>query len=124
MVQWNGEKFYQIFFYIFSIGLFQKKTKRGVEKIGTFLEKNPGNFSFPTLPLEISDKTKLHLWELHKIVLRRKTKNFGNSSQFVLDHPWTFPVVFNYITPGEIPLSISSVPPGNSISPPPSKLSK
>ena len=87
MVQWNGEKFYQIFFYIFSIGLFQKKTKRGVEKIGTFLEKNPGNFSFLTLPLEISDKTKLHLWELHKIVLRPKTKNLGNSTQFALDHP-------------------------------------
>ena len=26
-----------------------------------FLRKNPGNFSFLTLPLEISDKTKLHL---------------------------------------------------------------
>ena len=61
----------------------------------TFLEKNPENFNFLTLPLEISDKTKLHLWELNKIVLRPKTKNFGNSTQLVLDHPWKFPVTFN-----------------------------
>ena len=78
------------FIYIFRVGPFQKKKKqRGVEKIYTFLEKSPGNFSFPTLPLEISDKTKLHLcWELHKIVLWPKTKNLGNSTQFALGHPW------------------------------------
>ena len=62
--KWGGGNFTRCsFIYIFSIGLFQKKNKqRGVEKI-LFQKKTPGYFSFLTLPLEISDKTKLHLSE-------------------------------------------------------------
>ena len=39
---------------------------RGVEDI-LFL-KNPGIFKFVTLPLEILEKAKLHLWIFHKVV--------------------------------------------------------
>ena len=75
--------------YIFSIlGHSRKNKQRGAEKIYTFLDKNPGNFSFLTLSLEISHKTKLQVcWELHKIMLRPKTNNLGNSTQFALGHP-------------------------------------
>ena len=48
-----------------------------------------------TFPLEIPDKTKLHPWQFHKIVLdpleipRLKTKTPRNST-FFLGHRWKF----------------------------------
>ena len=66
-------------------GLFQKRTY--------VFEKTSGIFRFFTLPLEISDKTKLHLWKLYEIlinpleILRPETKAPGNSTYFVLITP-------------------------------------
>ena len=66
-----------------------------------FYETPPGIFHFFTLPLEISDKTKLNPWIFHKIVLdpleisRPKTKTLGMSTLFFLGHPWKFHIVFN-----------------------------
>ena len=65
--------------------LFQKKSKRvcvcgrwrrwggrgrgrGRDWGHTFLNKNPEMFGFFTLPLEIVEKAKLHLWIFHKVV--------------------------------------------------------
>ena len=71
-----------------------------------FFEKPPGIFHFVTLPLEITDKTKLTPWIFHKIVLdpleipRPKRKTPGNSTFFFLvirgnsasflTNPWKF----------------------------------
>ena len=66
----------------------------------TFLITPMGFSIFFTLPLEILDKTKLHPWIFHKIVLdpvdswpKRKTP--GNSTLSFLVHPWKFHFVFN-----------------------------
>ena len=79
-----GENFTRFsLIYIFSIGLFQKNKQTEECRENTFLEKNPGNFSFLTLPQEISNKTKLHLCSGNSAkltVLRPKTKNLGNST--------------------------------------------
>ena len=64
----------------------------GVEDI--LFRKLPGIFHFFTLPLEIPDRTKLHPWKSHKIVLdplkipRPKTKTPVNSTLFFLGHLW------------------------------------
>ena len=78
------------------IGLFQKKKqgeggghrRRGVadESILFLTPLLSGIFHFFTLPLEILEKTKLHPWKFHKIlldpleVLRPKPKTSGNST--------------------------------------------
>ena len=114
-----------VLLYIFSVlGYSRKKTNRGVLRKYFCRKKNPGYFSFLTTPGSFRQNKASPLWELHKIVLRPKTKNLGNSTQFVLVHPRKFPAVFNYSL--EIPLCISlAVPPGNSIfSPSPCKLSR
>ena len=66
------------------IGLFQKKSKRGV---GYFFENSPWNFSlFYCVPQGFPEKTKLNPWIFHKIVLdpleipRPKLKTPGNST--------------------------------------------
>ena len=86
------------------MGYSRKKTKQGGGVVGDILFWTaPGIFHFFTLPLEISEKTKLHPWKFHKIVLhpleipRPKTKTTGNSSLFFLGHPWKFHFV---LTPG------------------------
>ena len=59
----------------------------------TFFENPPGIFHFFTLPLEISDKTKLSPWIFHRIVLepletpRPKTQTPGFSTLFFLWPP-------------------------------------
>ena len=82
------------------LGCSRKKKKTGrVEEI--LFENAPEIFRCYTLPLEIPDKTRLHLWKIHKIVLRPletlrpKAKNPGKFSWFFLDHPWKFHVAFN-----------------------------
>ena len=86
------------------MGYSRKKTKQGGGVVGDILFWTaPGIFHFFTLPLEISEKTKLHPWKFHKIVWhpleipRPKTKTTGNSSLFFLGHPWKFHFV---LTPG------------------------
>ena len=73
------------------------------EKLG-YSRKKPnighwrhGIFHFFTLPLEIPDKTKLHPWKFHKIVLdpleipRLKSKTPGKFTLFYLGHPIPHP---------------------------------
>ena len=68
---------------------------------GHALLKTPLEFLIFFLPLEIPDKTKLHPWKIHKIVLhafeipRPETKTPGTSTLFFLGHPWKFHFVFN-----------------------------
>ena len=56
-----------------------------------------GIFHFFTLPLEIPDKTKLHPWKFHKIVLdpseipRLKSKTPGKFTLFYLGYPIPHP---------------------------------
>ena len=56
-----------------------------------------GIFHFFTLPLEIPDKTKLHPWKSHKIVLdpleisRLKSKTPGKFTLFYLGYPIPHP---------------------------------
>ena len=63
-----------------------EKNQGGRELRTYVFEKTPGIFRFPTLPLEIPDKTKLHPWKLRKIlihpleILRPETKAPGNST--------------------------------------------
>ena len=77
----------------------EKIQTRGALRI-YFLEKKPGIFHFFTLPLKISDKTKLTPWIFHKIVLdlleipRPKTKTLGNSTLFFLGQPWKLHMLF------------------------------
>ena len=65
----------------------------------TYLKKTPGSFTFVTLPLELSDKIRLHHWKLHRIVLhalefpRPKTKT-----------PLEVPLLFYGLLEIEIPL--------------------
>ena len=60
------------------------------------------NSPFVTLPLEILEKTKLHLQVFHKVVWntleipRWNTKTDGNSTWFFLDHCWKFHFFFNW----------------------------
>ena len=100
-----------------------KKTNRGCWR-HTFLKKSPGIFRLVSLPLEIPNKMKLHLWKFHQIVphtlqfQRSKTKthgNFtlffclikpGNSTSFFIDS-WSFQILF-FQPPGN---SMSSTPP-------------
>ena len=104
--------------------LFQKNIKQG--GLSTyFLEKSPGIFHFITLPLEIPNKTKLHPWKFHKIMLhpleitRPKTNTWrklqivfsflvtpGNFTSFLIN-PWKFHMLF-LLTRGN---SIPSTPP-------------
>ena len=86
------------------MGYSRKKTKQGGGWLETYIFELPLEFFiFFTLPLEISEKIKLHPWKFHKIVLhlleipRPKTKTTGNSSLFFLGHPWKFYFV---LTPG------------------------
>ena len=65
------------------IGLLMKNIQTwGVEDI--IFWKLPWNFSFFTLSLEITDKTKLSSWIFHKT---SKTKNKG---------PWKFHIIFSW----------------------------
>ena len=81
------------------MGLFQKKTKQGREGWGHVFEKNPEIFHFFTLPLEISDKTKLHPWKFHKILLDSQIPwKFQAKNQ----DPWEFHIIFSW-SPLEIP---------------------
>ena len=95
------------------MGYSRKKTNRGVEKI--FFWKLSWNFLFFTLPLEIPDKRKLHLWKFHKFLLdpleipRPKTKTPGNSTLFFLGHPGKFHMLFHWY-PLEISHAISLIP--------------
>ena len=82
-------------FFHLCIGLFQKKSKQG-GWVYTF-----GIFYFFTLPLEISDKTKLSPYIFHRIVLdplevpRPKTKQTpGISTLFFPGHPLEIPFCF------------------------------
>ena len=84
------------------LGYSRKKTNRGGgEAEDITFENPPGIFNFFTLSLEIPDKTKLHYWKFHKIMLdpseipRPKTKTLGNSPSFFLGHPWKFHSAFN-----------------------------
>ena len=87
---------------------------------GLSLKKIPGIFRFVTLPLQISDKMRLHLWKFHIIVLHwnfrgQKPKSMaiphdiflitpGNSTYFVIDlshfhilffqYSWKFHVLY------------------------------
>ena len=76
------------------------------------LEKDPWNFKFVTLPLEIHEKIKLHPWQFHKIVLhplefpKRKSKTDGNSTLFFLNHLWKFHFFFYWPMEFLIPLEI------------------
>ena len=56
-----GEILQDFLLYIFSVLGYSRKKQTEECRENTFLKKNPGNFSFLTLPLEMSDKTKLHL---------------------------------------------------------------
>ena len=56
----------------------------------TFLKKNLGICRLVTLPLDISDKMKLHPWKFHKFVSHPKTRTYGNSAWLFLDYPWKF----------------------------------
>ena len=71
----------------------------------TFLKKNLGICRLVTLPLDISDKMKLHPWKFHKFVSHPKTRTYGNSAWLFLDYPWKFQ---HYFT--EFPHSIFSIP--------------
>ena len=80
---------------------YSKKKKPNRWWLRTYFSKNtPGIFNF-FLPLEIPDKTKLHPWKIHKIVLhvfeipRPETKTPGTSTLFFLGYPWKFHFVFN-----------------------------
>ena len=60
-----------------------------------FFENTPGIFWFLTLPLDIPDKTKLHPWKLHKVVihpleiLRPEAKSpLETPYDFFLITPW------------------------------------
>ena len=88
----KSSTFIQIFLLplvLYGNGLFQKKNQTGGLRIYFFVT-TPGIFRFFTLPLEIQDKTRLHPYKLHKIVLhlseilRSKTKTIGNSRWFLL----------------------------------------
>ena len=94
-----------------ALGYSRKKKQEGWGH--TFFWKTPGIFlSFLTLPLEISEKTKLHPWKFHKIMLDQslggfETKNqdpmeishyfflvtFGNSISFLIN-PWKLQILF------------------------------
>ena len=76
---------------------YSRKISNVREGFGTYvLKKSLGNSGFLTLPLKISDKTKLHHWKFFKIVLdcleilRPKTETSGNSAWFFLNHTWKF----------------------------------
>ena len=68
-----------------------------------FFQKNPGNFGFVTLSLEVLEKAKLHFWIFHIVVWhpleipRWKTKTDGNTTWFFLDHCWKFHFFFNWL---------------------------
>ena len=63
-------------------------------------------FIFFTLPLEVLDKTKLHPWKFHKIVLDPLEIPRPNHQD-----SWKFPIIFSW-SPLEIPFAISLIPPG------------
>ena len=73
------------------LGYSRKKSNKEEGWLRTYFFENPPGIFF-TLPLEISDKTRLHAWKFHKIVLdsleipRPKTKIPGNSTLFFLGH--------------------------------------
>ena len=65
-----------------------------------FFENPSGVFHVFTLPLEIPDRTKLHLWKFHKIVLATSLGNLKTSKS---QDPWKFHMIFSW-SPLEIPL--------------------
>ena len=71
-----------------------RKTNKGREVEDILFWDPPGIFHFFTLPLKIQDKTKLHLWKLHKIVLDalqipRRNQDSLNVHIIFLVHPWS-----------------------------------
>ena len=66
------------------MGYSRKKTKQGGGWGHTLLKNTPVIFCVFTLLLKIPDKTKLHPWKFHKIVL----------------HPLAIPHDFFLVTPG------------------------
>ena len=91
MVLSNGGKFYKIFFSIYFQywAIPEKKTEECWEN--TVLEKTLEILVLLLYPFQ----TKQSFTSALGTVLRPKTKNLGNSTRFVLDHPWKFPVAFN-----------------------------
>ena len=89
-------------------------------------QKKTGTFGFDTLPLEILEKAKLHLWIFQKVVWdrleipRQITKTDGNSTLFFLDHCWKFHFFFNL--PMEFQHALFLIPLGNSMSSAPALL--
>ena len=65
-------------------------------------EKTLRIFCFFTLPLEILDKIKLHLWKFHKIMLPICVTSLGISVAKIQD-PWKFHMIFSW-SHQEIPL--------------------
>ena len=88
-VKW-GEILQDFLFYIFSVlGYSRKKTEECWEN--TVLEKTVEILVLLLYPFQ----TKQSFTSALGTVLRPKTKNLGNSTRFVLDHPWKVPVAFN-----------------------------
>ena len=58
---------------------------------------HPGIFDFLAVPLEIPDKTKIHPWKFHKIVLDllKITRHPWNFHLEFLGYPWKVHFVFN-----------------------------
>ena len=105
----------------------ERKQSRGKGGLRTyFLEKSPGFFRCFTLPFESPDKTKLHAYKFHKIllhlskILRLKSRLLeipyyfslipnGNSKLFLvnpwrfhsllLQYPWKFHIKLKVIQP-------------------------
>ena len=80
--------------------ILEKKTKKGggVLRIYFFQPPpHPGIFDFFAVPLEIPDKTKLHPWKFHKIVLDllKITRQPWNFHLEFLGYPWKVHFVFN-----------------------------
>ena len=100
---------------ISSIGLSQKKKQTGGGWGYNFLKKNPRNFRFVTLPVEIPEKTSIHPWKFSKTLSDtpwkfqiQKPRPMEIPHQFLLEHPWKFCFFFNW--PLEFPHFLSSIP--------------
>ena len=84
------------------LGYSRKENSRGLRTY--FFEEPLEFFNFFTLPLEIPDKTKLHLWKFHNIALDSLGIPRPNHQ-----NPLKFHIIFSWL-PLEIPFAISLIP--------------